>query len=78
MDTAQPQHPKRSEHILEEYREVLARPELKIRRGLRQQLLQLVRSHSQAVKPSRPLQITHDPMTTSSWNASMRRAPTIL
>jgi uncharacterized protein len=47
--------------ILEEYREVLARPELKIRKGVRQQLLQLIRSHSQRVKPSRPIQMTSDP-----------------
>ncbi len=50
-----------SDPILEEYREVLARPELKIRRGLRQQILQLVKNHSQTVKTSRPLQITRDP-----------------
>jgi predicted nucleic acid-binding protein len=30
--------------IVAEYREVLARPELKIRKGLRQQLLQLIKS----------------------------------
>jgi predicted nucleic acid-binding protein len=40
---------------------VLARPELKIRKGLRQQILQLIRSHSQTVTPSRPLQIIPDP-----------------
>ena len=50
-----------SEAILAEYREVLARPELKIRRGLRQQLLQLIRRHSRAVEPSRALQVTKDP-----------------
>jgi uncharacterized protein len=50
-----------SEAVIEEYREVLARPELKIRQGLRQQVLQLIRSHSQTVTPSRPLQITPDP-----------------
>jgi uncharacterized protein len=47
--------------ILAEYWEVLARPELKIRKGTRQQLLQLIRSHSQRVKPSSPLQMTSDP-----------------
>ena len=47
--------------ILEEYREVLARPELKIRKGVRQQLLQLIRSRSQRVKPSRPIQAASDP-----------------
>jgi putative PIN family toxin of toxin-antitoxin system len=50
-----------SEAVIAEYREVLARPELKIRKGLRQQVLQLIRSHSQTVKASRPLQITPDP-----------------
>jgi putative PIN family toxin of toxin-antitoxin system len=50
-----------SEVVIAEYREVLARPELKIRKGLRQQVLQLIRSHSQSVTPSRPLQITPDP-----------------
>jgi putative PIN family toxin of toxin-antitoxin system len=45
--------------IVAEYREVLARPELKIRNGLRQQLLQLIRSHS--VTPARSLQVTSDP-----------------
>ena len=50
-----------SEAILAEYREVLARPELKIRRGLRQQLLQLIVSHSHPVKPSRALRVTKDP-----------------
>ncbi len=49
-----------SEEILAEYREVLARPELKIPRGLRQQLLQLIRSRSHLVKPSHTLQMTKD------------------
>jgi putative PIN family toxin of toxin-antitoxin system len=47
--------------ILAEYREVLTRPEFKIRRGLRQQLLQLVRNHAQLVKSARAMQITNDP-----------------
>jgi putative PIN family toxin of toxin-antitoxin system len=50
-----------SDAVIAEYREVLARPELKIRKGLRQQVLQLLRSHSQTVTPSRPLEITLDP-----------------
>ena len=50
-----------SEPILAEYRDVLARPELKIRKGLRQQLLQLIKSHSQIVKPARQLQVARDP-----------------
>lgn len=44
-----------------EYREVLARPKMDIRKGLRQQMLQLVRSHSYSVKPARLLQVTPDP-----------------
>jgi putative PIN family toxin of toxin-antitoxin system len=47
--------------ILAEYRHVLSRSELQIRKGLRQQLLQLIRNHSHSVKPSHPLQITRDP-----------------
>src|SRR5215831_16733995 len=50
-----------SEAILAEYREVLTRPELKIRKGLRQQLLQLIRSKSHSVKRSRALLVTKDP-----------------
>jgi uncharacterized protein len=49
-----------SEAIFAEYREVLARPELKIRRGLRQQLLQLIRSQSRSVTPMRSLQVAKD------------------
>jgi putative PIN family toxin of toxin-antitoxin system len=47
--------------ILTEYRDVLARPELKIRRGLQQQLLQLIKNHAQLVKPGRSLQVAKDP-----------------
>ena len=47
--------------IMAEYREVLARPRMKIRKGLQQQLLQLVRNRSNVVKPARTLQITSDP-----------------
>jgi putative PIN family toxin of toxin-antitoxin system len=50
-----------SEAILDEYREVLARPELKIRKGLRLQLLELIRSKAHLVKPARPLLVTKDP-----------------
>jgi putative PIN family toxin of toxin-antitoxin system len=50
-----------SRPILEEYSEVLARPELKIRKGLRQQLLQLIKNHSCSVAPTRRLEVTGDP-----------------
>jgi putative PIN family toxin of toxin-antitoxin system len=47
--------------ILAEYREVLARPEFKIRRGVRQQLLELIKNHAQLVAPARALQVAKDP-----------------
>ena len=39
----------------------LARPELKVRRGLRLQLLQLIENQTRAVTPSRLGQVTSDP-----------------
>ena len=50
-----------SQAILAEYREVLARREFKIHRGLRQQLLQLIKNRAQLVDPVRGLQLTKDP-----------------
>jgi uncharacterized protein len=50
-----------SQAILAEYREVLARREFKIRRGLRQQFLQLIKYRAQLVDPVRALQVTKDP-----------------
>ena len=47
--------------ILAEYRDVLSGPELQIRKGLRQQLLQLIEKRAHAVTPARHLQITRDP-----------------
>lgn len=44
-----------------EYRAVLWRPELRIRKGLRQQFLHLIKQHTHAVSPSHPLQVTGDP-----------------
>jgi len=41
-----------SRAILEEYREVLGRPELRIRKGARQQLLQLIKNHSFTMVPA--------------------------
>ena len=46
--------------ILEEYAAVLSRPELDIRKRVRQQLLQLVRNHSYIVRPSRRLEVAGD------------------
>ena len=49
-----------SHPIMHEYLHVLARPELKIRKGLRRQLLQLVENHSYTVAPSQRLEVTYD------------------
>jgi putative PIN family toxin of toxin-antitoxin system len=50
-----------SKEIMSEYATVLARPELKIRPSLRQQLMQLIKNHSHIVTPSRLDQVTSDP-----------------
>jgi putative PIN family toxin of toxin-antitoxin system len=50
-----------SDPILSEYSWVLAYPQLKIRKRLRQQFLQLIRKHSRAVVPARLPQVTTDP-----------------
>jgi uncharacterized protein len=50
-----------SRPILDEYRRVLSRPELKIRKGLRRQLLELIRNRSHTVQPSRRLRAARDP-----------------
>ena len=50
-----------SRPILQEYSDVLTRPELKIRKGPRVQFLQLIRNRSHVVVPSVRLQVTHDP-----------------
>ena len=50
-----------SRPIIEEYSEVLARPELKIRKGLRRQLLRLIKNHSYTVTPTRRLEVADDP-----------------
>ena len=47
--------------VLEEYRDVLARRELKIRKDLQQQLLQMIRNRSHTVVPTRRLEVTRDP-----------------
>jgi uncharacterized protein len=50
-----------SQSILAEYREVLARRELKIRRGFRLQMLQLIQNRAHLVHPARALQVARDP-----------------
>ena len=47
--------------IMAEYTLVLARPELKLRRGLQRQLLQLIKNHTWIVVPARLPQVTVDP-----------------
>jgi uncharacterized protein len=50
-----------SEAILSEYALVLSRPELKIARNLRQQLIQLIKNRARLITPSRLSQVTSDP-----------------
>lgn len=50
-----------SDPIMEEYSTVLARPELKIRKSLRLQVIQLIKNHTYSVTPSQLPQITTDP-----------------
>jgi len=50
-----------SRTIMEEYGLVLARPGLGIRKGLRQQLLQLIKNRSYTVATTRRLDVTSDP-----------------
>lgn len=49
-----------SSDILAEYRDVLSRPELQIRKGLRQQLLQLIGKRAHSVAPASRLQVAID------------------
>jgi uncharacterized protein len=49
-----------SQPIVEEYSDVLARRELQIRKGLRQQLLRLIKNHSHTVVPIARLEVAHD------------------
>lgn len=49
-----------SQPIFDEYVDVLARPELGIRKSVRLQLLQLVRNRSQFIAPRQHLQVTSD------------------
>jgi uncharacterized protein len=50
-----------SEPIFEEYRDVLSRSELRIRKGLRRQLLQLLQNRAHFVAPAGSLHVTPDP-----------------
>ena len=50
-----------SEPVMQAYTSVLARPELRIRKGLRHQFVLLVKNHVEVVVPARLPQITPDP-----------------
>jgi putative PIN family toxin of toxin-antitoxin system len=50
-----------SEMILAEYRVVLARPELRIRRGLQMQFLDLLENRARMVSPARLVRASSDP-----------------
>jgi uncharacterized protein len=50
-----------STSILSEYGMILSRPELKITRNLRQQLIQLIKNHTRLITPSRLNPVTSDP-----------------
>jgi len=50
-----------SPSILEECGEVLGRPELQIRKGPRQQLLQLIKNRSYTVVPAKRVEVATDP-----------------
>ena len=50
-----------SEPMMGEYRAVLSRPELRIRKGLQRQLLDLIGKSSHLVSPSRSLRVASDP-----------------
>jgi len=50
-----------TEAMLAEYREVLGRQELKIRRGFREQLLQLIKNQARLIRPAHALRIAKDP-----------------
>jgi putative PIN family toxin of toxin-antitoxin system len=61
LATAKPARWYVTDPIMEEYAAVLARPELKIRRSLRLQVMQLIKNHTYSVTPSRLPQVTTDP-----------------
>jgi putative PIN family toxin of toxin-antitoxin system len=50
-----------SDPIMAEYSAVLAHPELKIRKSLRLQVIQLIKNHTYSITPSHLPQVTTDP-----------------
>jgi putative PIN family toxin of toxin-antitoxin system len=61
LAVTKPAHLYISSAILTEYRDVLARPELQIRRGVRQEVLQLIKGRARSIVPGKRLQVTIDP-----------------
>lgn len=47
--------------VFQEYRAVLARPELRIRKGLQQRFLRLIEKDAHFVEPARRIEVTTDP-----------------
>jgi uncharacterized protein len=56
-----PAHLYVSQAIVAEYGQVLDRPELQIRRGLRNQLMEVIRNRARLISPAKRFQITSDP-----------------
>jgi len=61
LAVTKPAHLYISSAILTEYRDVLARPELQIRRGVQQEALQLIKRRARSIVPGKRLQVTIDP-----------------
>jgi len=63
--------------VLAEYREVLARPEFKIRKGLRQQFVQLLTNRARTWwSPWVSCRLRKIPTTTGLWNVRTLLGPT--
>lgn len=56
-----PAHLYISPDIYSEYRDVLARQQLQIGRGIREEVLQLIRRRARSIVPGKRLQVTTDP-----------------
>lgn len=61
LASSKPAHWYVSDAIMSEYFEVLKRPELRVRKSLRQQYLQLIKNHAHLIIPSRLPIVTPDP-----------------
>ncbi|MCW5963590.1 MAG: hypothetical protein KIT83_06100 [Bryobacterales bacterium] len=67
-----------SDAVVAECRELLARPELNIRRGLRHQLLQLATSRLHMEMPLRALKVTKDPDNKFLESSDVARAANLV